>query len=198
MTAKRKRSNYVEGFEILRFLFVVGSMAPLFILLMVRGVPVINNKPFINERSFDTACLLLICVPAIVLLLRWNIVRKEDQTSELKIGDATDHRDHLIAYLLAIVMPLYQVSYSTRRDVYASMVATLLILFLFMNMNLHYMNLVFAFMGYRAYTVQPVDTAASFSGNVPYVVLSRRASLSVNQIIIAYKLSNTVFIEKAS
>jgi hypothetical protein len=60
---------------------------------------------------------------------------------------------------------------------------------------MHYMNLLFAIQGYRVFTVTP-NPADTVGGKAPFVVLTRRICLNEGEKIEAYRLSDTVFIEK--
>ena len=56
--------------------------------------------------------------------------------------------------------------------------------------NLHYMNIMFAIAGYRVFTIQCPDDPE------PSVLLTKRASIDTSKIIYAYRLSDTVLIER--
>ncbi|MDE2126047.1 MAG: hypothetical protein KGJ62_05615 [Armatimonadetes bacterium] len=184
-----------EGLMFVRFFMVLGSMAPLFVFLAIRGVPAIDGKPLIADPLYVSLCLILVVLPAGVLALRVYIAGKSQDFKELVVGTATDHRDHLIAYLFAMVMPLYQNNYASVRDVMAELAALVFVIFLFTHMNLHYMNLVFALADYRVYTIETEGTSNAASGRNTLVLLTKRRSLRTRQRITARRLSDTVFIE---
>lgn len=184
-----------EGLGFMRLQMVLGSMAPLFLFLAIRGVPVIDGKPIISDTIYLSICLLLVGLPAAFLALRINRAGKNHDTKELVIGTSTDHRDHLIAYLFAVVIPLYQNNYTNLRDVFAEVAIIAFIVFLFIHMNLHYMNLVFAFSGYRVYTIETEAANNSFSGRRPFILITKRHSLQSQQKVTARRISDTVFIE---
>jgi hypothetical protein len=76
-------------------------------------------------------------------------------------------------------------------------VAFLFIVFIFWHMNLHYINVVFAVLGYNVYTVEAA-TSAGMRTDAPtrsVVVLSKRRSLVPNSEFDALRLSDTVFVE---
>ena len=184
-----------EGLTFARILMVLGSMAPLFIFLGIRGVPVIDGKPLIPDYWYESACALLIGIPTVMLMVRVYLAGRNQDTKELTIGTATDHRDHLIAYLFAMIIPLYQNNYNNMRDVLAALAVVVFIWFLFTHMNLHYMNLLFAVAGYRVYTVETANQNNPFSGQSPMILLTKRHSLHAQQKIMTRRISDTVFIE---
>ena len=94
-----------------------------------------------------------------------------------------------------MVIPLYQNNYTSLRDVFAEVATIVFIVFLFVHMNLHYMNLVFAFSGYRVYTIETEAANNAFSGRCPFILITKRHSLPSQQKITARRISDTVFIE---
>jgi hypothetical protein len=62
-------------------------------------------------------------------------------------------------------------------------------------MNLHYMNIVFAVLGYRVHTIEMVTHPGSAGGAV--VLLSKRHTAPpIGASIDGIRLSDTVFVEK--
>lgn len=96
---------------------------------------------------------------------------------ELVVGRAEDHRDHLLVYLFAILLPFYAVDLRTWRDVGAFGTALAFIIFLFWHLNLHYMNLIFAAFGYRVFTIFPPEDVSTLSGKEPFVLITWRMAL---------------------
>jgi len=172
-----------EGLPFVRLAMVVSSLAPLFVLWAVRGINPIPDKWLI------TACAFLIAIPNAILLARlWTARRRSDKKS-ISVVMADDHRDHLIVYLFAMLIPLFESNVGNPRDSAATAVALLLVIFLFWHLNLHYMNIVFALFGYRVFTVRDDEDTHLL------VLLSQRSSLPRGTKLHAYRLSNTVFIE---
>jgi hypothetical protein len=113
----------------------------------------------------------------------------------LTIGRAEDHREYLLVYLFAMLIPLYDVNLGSARDVAAAVLALAFIVFLFWHLNLHYMNILFALRGYRVFTI--TGSAASATSE-PLVLLTKRIGLQQGEKVLAYRISNTVFFEPAS
>lgn len=178
-----------QGLQITRLMMVLSSMAPLFVLWGVRG------SPSVPDRYFIPACLLLAIAPTLVLVRRIRLAQEHNDSQMKVIGSVDDHRDHVLVYLFAILLPFYTVNLQDGREFAATVVALLLILFLFWHLNLHYMNLLFALRGYRVFTVTP-SKPATHASDAPFVMLTKRESLFEGQQITAYRLSDTVFIEK--
>lgn len=178
-----------EGLAALRFVLVLGSLAPLFVLWAIRGSGLIPDVWLIST------CLGLAIIPNIVLLARRNAAKRARSTRELVVGKADDHRDTLILYIFTILLPLYGIEPEGPRDLAATASVLLIILFIFWFLNLHYMNLLFAFMGYRVFTINPQEDSNPHSGRKTYALVTRRVHVAPGDRIIAHRLSDSVFWE---
>ncbi|WP_025769533.1 hypothetical protein [Thioalkalivibrio sp. HK1] len=178
-----------EGLKIARLLMVLSSISPLFILWAIRGNSLIPDIYFLGF------CALGFLLPNAFLWLRICKAKKQQDSRNIKIGGADDHRNHLLVYLFSMLLPLYSQDPGNMRELLAMLAALVLIVFLFWHLNLHYMNLFFAMRGYRVFTVySPVD-GNSITGNTHYVLITRRPGLTAGENLVAYRLSNTVYLE---
>lgn len=172
-----------EGLRIVRLMMVLSSLAPLFLLWSVRGI-----HP-IPDTWLWASCALLVAVPNFILIARIRVARTHNDKHTLAISRADDHRDHLLVYLFAMLIPLFDANIGSQRDSAATIIALFFVVFLFMHLHLHYMNFFFALFGYRVFTVHsPTET-------YPLVLLTKRPVLPAEIKVHAYRLSNTVFIE---
>jgi len=178
-----------EGLKIARLLMVLSGASPLFILWAIRG------SKMIPDLYLLTFCGVMVVVPNLFLWLRIRTAQKLEEKRELVIGSAEDHRDHLLVYLFAMLLPFYPIDTGTRRDLAALVSAVAFVVFLFWHLNLHYMNIVFAIRGYRVFTVSPPEDENPLSGRVSQVLITPRVALAAGQHIIAYRLSDTVYFE---
>ena len=178
-----------EGLSVARFIMVLSSLSPLFILWAVRGTDLIPSGYFIG------ACVALIVVPNCFLLLRVWTAKHDKDKSPITIGKAEDHRDHLLVYLFAMLLPFYTTNLSSWRDFSATLLAVCFIAFLFWHCNLHYMNVLFAVFGYRIFTIYPPDDGNPLSGRESIVLITRRTALFPGERILPYRLSNSVYWE---
>jgi hypothetical protein len=180
-----------EGLQFARLMMVLSSVSPIFLLWAMRGTCVMPTPVFVG------LCLALVILPNAFLWLRIRISRSKQDKRELAVGHAEDHRDHILVYLFAILLPFYSEDLDTWRQFLSSVAALGFIVFLFWHLNLHYMNLAFAVRGYRVFTVYPPDDDNSHSGDAACVLITRRGSVRPNQRIVANRLSNTVYLEDA-
>jgi hypothetical protein len=169
---------------------VLSSISPLFVIWAIRG------SHLIGDRWLVSACALLILLPNGFLWIRLRTAERLKDRRELVIGHVEDHRDHLLVYLFAMLVPFYADEMAHWRTLISTLVTVAFIVFLFWHLNLHYMNLLFAVKGYRVFTVNPPAEANGVSGKTSFVLITRRVSLVKGERLPAYRLSDTVYIEK--
>lgn len=178
-----------EGMRTARLLMVLSSISPLFILWAIRG-----NR-LIPDRWFIGFCVLMVIAPNAFLWLRVRTASKLQEKREIVIGTAEDHREHLLVYLFAMLLPFYALDLGTWRDFAAALAALGFIVFLFWHLNLHYMNVLFAVRGYRVFTVYASKDANPLTSKLSLVLITRRVALAADERLIAYRLSDTVYLE---
>ena len=185
MAGRRRR----EGMPLARMCMVVASLSPLFLLWAVRGIPSISDWVLIPT------CIGLIIVPNLILLGRLFFAHRANDVQTKTVGAAEDHRDHLLVYLFAMLLPLWNASLGDTRNLAAALVALAFIIFLFWHLNLHYMNLAFALFNYHVYSIHPPKNAG-IGGDEVFVLITKRTTLPEGTEISAYRISNHVFWEK--
>lgn len=179
-----------EGLKFARFLFVLSSISPLFILWAITGNSLIPDNLFVG------LCMVMVIIPNAFLGVRIHTAKKRGEKRELVTGRAEDHRDHLLVYLFTMLLPFYTANFSSWRDFAAAMTALGFIVFLFWHLNLHYMNILFAGLGFRVFTVYPPVDRNNLSGSQSWVLITRRVYISEKERIIAYRISDTVYLEE--
>jgi len=172
-----------------RLLMVLSSISPLFILWAIRG----NN--LIPDEYFLSFCALMVIVPNAFLWLRVKTAKDLQERREITVGKADDHREHLLVYLFAMLLPLYAANLGTWRELGATFAAFVFIVFLFWHLNLHYMNMVFAAAGYRVFTIYPPADRNPLTARTSVVLITRRVSVSPGERLVVYRLSDTVYLE---
>lgn len=169
---------------------VLSSISPLFALWAIRGTDLIPTVYFVSVCSF------LAIAPTGALLLREWIAKNQNDTKSLVVGRVEDHRAHVLVYLFAILLPFYRQSVETWREFFAILAALVFIVFLFWHLNFHYMNVLFAVRRYRVLTIYPPEASNQYARQDTYTLLTRRQGLSANQMVTAYRLTNTLYLEK--
>ena len=184
-----------EGLELTRFILVWSSLSPVFILWAVRGVDAIQDKYWVP------ICGVLFLLPTFILWLILRQARKAENTKTIHISSAKDQREHLLTYLFAMLIPLFDANTDGMRDLIAVSLAFIFVMFLFWHMRLHYMNLFFAMWGYRIFTVEARIGTTEKDRNrdrfVTYAFISRRHFIPDNDAITGYRLGGRVLFDKA-
>jgi hypothetical protein len=181
-----------EGLRLARFMMVLSSLSPLFLLWAVRGIPTVP------DFCLWATCGLLIGLPNAILYLRIRLAKKRGDTATIKVNQADDHREHLLVYLFAMLLPLYDLNLGEERDFFAAVIAVTFIVFLFYHLHMYYMNLMFALLGYRVFTIHPTTEGDRLSREDRFVLLTFRPSIRANQEILAIRISNSVYFEPRS
>ena len=178
-----------EGLKIARLMMVLSSLSPLFMLWAIHG------NSLIPEYWFLGACAFMAFVPTGYLLWRIAMAKRLKQLRTITAGKAEDHRDHLLVYLFAMLLPFYAADFDTWRDLATVLVGLSFIIFLFWHLNLHYMNIIFAVFRYHVFTVYPRTDTNPLSGKMILVLITKRVAVLDGERIEAYRLSNTVYFE---
>lgn len=182
------RNDVNEGLGFIRFVLVWSSLSPVFLLWAIRGVEAIP------DRFWIPACLTLFVLPTAIIYLYFRRAKRSDNVKTIDIDESHDQREHLLTYLFAMLIPLFDVNLGGIRDILAVAFALSLVIFLFWYMRLHYMNLIFAIWRYRIYTVEAkVGTADQPK---TFVVISRRHHLSKDATVTGYRLGGNVLVDK--
>lgn len=180
-----------EALSTARLMMVLSSISPLFLLWALRGSPAIDDRYFVPTMA------LLVAIPNLILWGRVRAAKSNRERRELVVGRAEDHRDHLLVYLFAMLLPFYADPLDTTRSFLAACAAVVFVIFLFWHLNLHYMNLFFALAGFRVYTLYSPDDDNDASGRSAMVVITRRSSLEAGWHLSVYRMSDTVYLEGA-
>lgn len=178
-----------EGMKTARLFMVMSSFSPLFILWAIRG------NGLIPEHCFIGFCAFMVILPNLVLWLRYCAACKEKDTGVINVGRVEDHRDHLLVYLFAMLLPFYTADLTSLRELLAALAALGFVVYLFWHLNLHYMNIIFAIKGYRVFTIYPPVTDNPIAGKQSQVLITRRVVILPGEHIIAYSLSDNVYFE---
>ena len=177
------------GLGFARFGMVLASFWPLFLLWAIRG------SLIIDDQILFLICGALIIIPNFLLGIRIWYARWQNDTKVVTVENPEDHRDHILIYLIAILLPVYSLPLDTWREIDVLIVSLLLVIGIFWLLDLHYMNLFLTILGYRIYTINPENNAGDTAQRDSFVVITKRTSLSEGQEISMYRISDSIFIE---
>lgn len=186
-------SAATDSLSFVRFILVWSGLSPVFLLWAIRGTKAVD------ETYFTLVCLVLFLAPTLVLWGFWSRSRSKNTVRTVKVIKADDPKDHVLTYLFAMLIPLFQSNIDDKRQLAVAIVAMCMIMFLFWHMRLHYMNFVFALLGYSIFTAR-VEAGAYARGPKPagtWVIISRRSAISDGETLTGYRLGGLVLADKA-
>lgn len=174
--------------DFIRLTLVLACMAPLFILMAIRGVGLVPWEVYFP------AFIGLALIPNLILILRIFVAVKSNDRKRIRVSNSTDNREQLITYVFAMLLPLFQSSVSSEQDLYAALCALLFVVYIFGHMELYYMNFFFALAGYRILSIRP--DSASGNSSVSHVLITRRNSIPATQDINPIRITDFLLFDK--
>lgn len=184
------------GQPVVRLVWVVAAFAPLFLLWAIRGNP--PAEAYVGVWGWISICLLLAIVPnaavitAVGLAARSSALPGSETPAEVRPTG-----EQLVAFLLAMLLPLYDANISAVRDATALLVAVIIVVIVFWFAGLHVLNLALAAMRYRVWMVRWRQHAVSSNAAGEWVFLLTRATNPpvVGEPLRVRAVLNSVFVE---
>ena len=182
-----------EGLIPERLAMVLSSLAPLFVLWAIRGIDL-----FPHLWVAVGAILAGVVAPTALLVYRCRTAKRENDQEALTVETAENQQGYVLTYLFAILLPFYRDTIDSYFEFAAMLTALSIIVFLFYHLNYHYINVLFTLRGYRVIAVHPDPDAVAgkYGRTTSFAVITRRHNLLPKDRIIAYRLSNTVYLEE--
>ena len=174
--------------DFMRLMLVLACMAPLFILMAIRGVGIVPWE------IYFPAFIGLALIPNFILMARIIIAVKNNDRKRIRVTNSTDNREQLITYIFAMLLPLFQSSVSTEQDLYAALCALLFVVYIFGHMELYYMNFFFALAGYRILSVRPDSTSGNLS--VSHVLITKKKSIPDTREVNPIRITDFLLFDK--
>lgn len=159
---------------------MLSCLAPLFILTMIKGV----SDKICSDKILIYTCSALVIIPKLIVLFRIFLAKKQNDKLEIQVIEVTQNKDYVFTYFFTVLLPLYGISISTDRELYAYLLAVLLIFIILFRLNLYYTNIFFIIFKYNVYILKHTNQ----------IILSKN-ELTSGIIIRPLRLSNSVFIE---
>lgn len=187
------KSTANESLPFVRLILVWSSLSPVFLLWAIRGTKAVD------ERYFTAVCLFLFLAPTLALWGFWSRSKVKHTVRTVTVVKADDPKDHILPYLFAMLIPLFQSNIDDKRQLAVAVLAWCMVMFLFWHMRLHYMNYIFALLGYSIFTVR-VDAGVDARGPKPastWVIISQRSAIPDGETLTGYRLGAFVLADKA-
>lgn len=183
-----------EGFWWLRFVLVLGSLSPIFIVWALRQEDLV---PFRLRVGLAVASVI---IPNGLLWLRYRSAKATGLAGsfeKLKVLRLTDRREHLISYLFPIVLSLLTVDVKTWNQLASFLFVLFLTGVIFWHLQLTYVNVWLALVGFRAVQVEREQTAGG-KPLLPIILLTRHRRLKENDEIRAVRITNSLFVQSSA
>lgn len=174
----------------LKLVLVLSSISPLFALLAIRG------SDILPDYYFELICTLLIIVPNLLLLLKLRSVKQNVGPKRRSIGKFDNNTYHVIIYLVALLLPFYRHDIVDERELAATIAALAFVVFVFLRLNLYYLNLYFIILDYKTFTIHASDDTGAHADKTSWILITPRSSLQNGVELNAYRISNTVYWEE--
>lgn len=174
-----------NGLKFFRFLTLISSINPVFILLAIKGAEFSNDKWNIYFR----ATLLVIALISFIPLIIVYICAKRQNVLDKKVfSDIVPCTGEYSSYIISIALPLCQNEISNINDLVFCIAMLSFIVFIFYIFNLYYLNIFFYTFGYRLYKVE--------NEKETYVIISQKSSRELkNTSVNTLRLTNSLFLE---
>jgi hypothetical protein len=183
------KKGHNEGLDFARFIMVIASLAPAFIVVAFRGFALLCDWYLWGSVA------ILVIVPHLILRMRINTAKKNDDKKEIVVGKKEDQKDRILVYILTVMLPLFAFDLESWREGATFLFTIAFIVFLFYHANIYYMNIYYALCGYNIYTIYPKNNSNPMSGKQTYILLTKRNIIYSDDKIVAYRISNTVYME---
>ncbi|MDY8111092.1 hypothetical protein U0C82_18370 [Fulvimarina sp. 2208YS6-2-32] len=118
-----KAGDVQEGLGFVRFVLVWSSLSPVFLLWAIRGVDAVVDWVWVP------ACVALFALPSALLAFILYRARKSENLKTIAVHEAWDQREHLLTYLFAMLIPLFDANLGGLRDILAVGCAILFVMF---------------------------------------------------------------------
>jgi hypothetical protein len=96
-----------------------------------------------------------------------------------------------------LLIPLYDANIGDGREVAAAVVALIIVGFLFWYMELHYINVVFAVLGYRLFEIAVENGETAPNVDLRFALVSRRAAPTVDTPVVVLRVGEAVFLDES-
>lgn len=176
--------------SIIKFLMFISSYFPLYIMLLILHFNkcteiVVDEKLNIKILIFFLAILLCI----ILSLVSFLLLKSDGVTKRLKIKTIERPDDTIISYMMTYIIPILTTVMSDNGAIIVNIILFLLIGYLYVRLNLLYLNPLWSMCGYLAYKV---NADVIIITNIKYSELKQMNKTPIK----GYYLANDIFVAK--
>lgn len=170
---------------------VLSGMSPVFVLWAIRGTTLIP------DIFFYTICFAFAVLPNLGLIGIATHARARARERTVTVGIVNDRREEVITYLFAMLLPFYTADLNSWPNLWATVTAFILVVFLFWLLNLHHLNLLVVAFGYHCYEIISPESSSPASRMQSFTLLSKEPAFRRNANVGVYVITNSVFLAKS-
>ena len=172
-----------------KFLMFISSYFPLYVMMLI----LYFDKIFLiynNKLNFGLALFFLM----ISLCIIWSIfsiqfLRKGSNTKSIQIQLIERPDDTIISYMMTYMIPILTTATNSNNAIIINIVLFLLIGYLYVRLNLLYLNPLWSVLGFMAYKI---NSDVIVITDIDYAELKQKKETE----IIGYYLANDIFVAK--
>lgn len=184
----------------MKILMFVSSYFPLYIMLLILNIESYNNKEKILNliREPNTKPLLFLLTMIIFILISiYSIcdLKKTKGNEYYEIEDIGRPDDTVISYMMTYIIPLLTTDNLTKETILINLFLFLLIGYLYIRLNLIYLNPLWAIFGYVMYKTSNEMVIIT---NIPYRKINRiknnrvKGTILAGNIYLVQKIDNDI------
>lgn len=172
----------------MKILWFVSSYFPLYILLLVLNYAYIQEGLSEYNCSMSTCIFVFVMVLGLMLSAVFVFFFKNANTINYLSCECIEHPDDkVISYIFTYITPILSVNLQKMETIFANILLFLLVMFLYIRLDLFYINPLLIFLGYIPYKVNGKMVVS----DIPFNKLRRR-----EYELSGYYITNEIFVAK--
>ena len=166
----------------------ISSYFPLYIFLLILNIDMYNSIEKLKQipvKIFLISILIFIVISIISLM---SIIISKNGTKKLLIENIERTDDTIISYIMTYIIPILKVD---KYEIVVNILLFILIGYLYIRLNLLYLNPLWSMFGYISYRVNN-DTVLITN----YKITDLKIKIKNNQSVKGFYMANDIFIAK--
>ena len=169
----------------------ISSYFPLYIFLLILNIDMYNSIEKLKQipvKIFLISILIFIVISIISLM---SIIISKNGTKKLLIENIERPDDTIISYIMTYIIPILTVNNIDKYEIVVNILLFILIGYLYIRLNLLYLNPLWSMFGYISYRVNN-DTVLITN----YKITDLKIKIKNNQSVKGFYMANDIFIAK--
>lgn len=179
-----------------RIIMFISSYFPLYIMIIILYFSKIL-KGFVEKNIFTISFAILMMVLIIISIISVILLRKGRCTREKVVNNLENPDDTILSYIMTYIIPLITNGDNSKEVYIVNILLFVLIGYIYLRLNLIYLNPLWAMFGYAIYRDANKDIVIT---NISREVLRHKEKLKgyyiSNDIFIAHKKNNQDYFSK--